>query len=390
MTTHDATWPSHGGQATSLLARFGLPPDHPLHDFSTNLNPLGPPDWVPSRLADAADGLVHYPAPDYRAARTAIARQAGVAVEQVLLTNGGAEAIFLVAAAHAGGRAAIVQPTFNEYARACRAHGMEVADITLAGPDFRLDSESLERRIERCPVLFLCRPNNPTGTLVPRETVERLLSLAAARGCRVVIDEAFIDFVTPPEEGLAPLLARFDNLVLLRSLTKLYALPGLRVGYLLASELMVRKIKACQPPWSVNHLAAELVAPLLADTAFLARTRQWLADERPRLQAGLAAAGLEVIPSRANFFLVRPAIDVEATAGQVQHRRPVDGSIQALMTESIALTTERLFERLLHAGILARHTHGFPGLDGGWLRLALRDRDSNTRLLGALGEGGES
>lgn len=387
MTSHEASWPSHGGQAGPLLARFGLPPDHPLLDFSANLNPLGPPAWVPSQLAEAAEGIAHYPAPDYRTAREAIARQAGVAMEQVLLTNGGAEAIFLVAALHAGGRAAIVQPTFSEYARACRAFGLAVDDIQLVAPDFPLDPESLDVSLTPGTLLWLCRPNNPTAALVPRETVERLLTLAAARGCRVVVDEAFIDFVMPPEESLAPLLARFDNLILLRSLTKLYALPGLRLGYLMASESLVQQLVARQTPWSVNLLAAELVAPLLADTAFLARTRQWLADERPRLQAGLAAAGLEVIPSRANFFLVRPAIEVEATAGQVQHRRPVDGSIQAPMTEAIALTTERLFERLLRAGILARHTHGFPGLDGSWLRLALRDRDSNARLLAVLSEG---
>nr|WP_298377391.1 threonine-phosphate decarboxylase CobD [uncultured Halomonas sp.] len=364
--TQDAPWPSHGGQAAPLLTRFGLPCDHPLLDFSTNLNPLGAPDWVPSCLAAAAKGLDRYPTPDYRPAREAIAREAGVSLEQVLLTNGGAEAIFLVAAAHAGGRAVIVQPTFTEYARACRAFAIAIDDVCLTPPDFSLDPASLAVSLDRGTLLFLCRPNNPTATLLPRETIEALLTLAALRGSRVVIDEAFIDFVTPFDESLAPLLARFDNLILLRSLTKLYALPGLRMGYLLASASLVRELQACQPPWSVNHLAAELVTPLLADGAFQARTRQWLSGEHPRLQAGLAAKGLEVIPSRANFFLVRPPLET------------VVGSAQ---TASAAL-----FERLLRAGILARHTHGFPGLDGDWLRLALREGDANTRLLAALSE----
>nr|WP_298410707.1 threonine-phosphate decarboxylase CobD [uncultured Halomonas sp.] len=364
--TQDARWPSHGGQAAPLLARFGLPLDHSLLDFSANLNPLGAPQWVSSRLAAAIEGLDSYPAPDYRPAREAIAREAGVAVEQVLLTNGGAEAIFLTAAAHAGGRAVIVQPTFNEYARACRAFDIAVDNVCLIPPDFSLDPASLALSLERGTLLFLCRPNNPTATLLPRETIEQLLTLAALRGSRVVIDEAFIDFVTPAEESLAPLLARFDNLILLRSLTKLYALPGLRMGYLLASESLVRQLQATQPPWSVNHLAAELVAPLLADIDFLARTQQWLNEEHPRLQAGLTAEGLEVIPSRANFFLVRPPLET------------VDGSA--------SIASAALFEQLLRAGILARHTHGFPGLDGGWLRLALRERDANARLLAALSE----
>ncbi|MGR2740865.1 pyridoxal phosphate-dependent aminotransferase [Billgrantia sp. Q4P2] len=383
MTCDVTPWPAHGGQAAPLLARYGLPPDHPVTDFSANLNPLGPPVWVPARLAAAAEGLSRYPAPDYRAAREAIAREAGVAAEQVLLTNGGAEAIFLVAAAHAGGRAVIVQPTFTEYARACRAFGIAVDDLSLAPPDFSLDPERLGASLAPDTLLFLCRPNNPTGTLVPRETVQRLLTQAAMHDCRVVVDEAFIDFVTSPEESLAPLLARFDNLILLRSLTKLYALPGLRLGYLLASESLVRQLQVGQPPWSVNHLAAELVAPLLADSAFLARTRQWLADEQPRLQAGLAGAGLEVIPSRANFFLVRPAMEPESMTGQ--SLKPMT---QEPGTGRRGGHSGALFERLLRFGILARHTHGFPGLDGGWLRLALRDRDANARLLAALDEGG--
>ncbi|WP_163559590.1 threonine-phosphate decarboxylase [Halomonas sp. NO4] len=387
MTRDAMPWPAHGGQAAPLLARYALPADHPLLDFSANLNPLGPPAWVPARLAATSPGLARYPAPDYRSAREAIAREAGVTVEQVLLTNGGAEAIFLVAAAHAGGRALIAQPTFTEYARACRAFGLTIEDYPLAPADFSLDPERLGASLAPGTLLWLCRPNNPTATLVSRDAVERLLTLAAASDCRVVVDEAFIDFVTPPEESLAPLLGRFDNLILLRSLTKLYALPGLRVGYLLASESLVHQFHVRQPPWSVNHLAAELVAPLVDDSVFLARTRQWLAEEQPRLQAGLVATGLEVIPSRTNFFLVRPGAESEKTAGQSQ--LDMMGEPGTGRREGRA-ATETLFERLLRSGILARHTHGFPGLDGGWLRLALRDRSDNDRLLAALAEGESS
>ena len=106
-------WPSHGGQAAALLQRFGLPADHPLEDISANLNPLGPPGWVTGYLAQRLAGLGRYPEPDYRAARQAIAEHAGVEPGQVLLTNGGAEAIFLAAAHHAGQQALIVTPTFG-------------------------------------------------------------------------------------------------------------------------------------------------------------------------------------------------------------------------------------------------------------------------------------
>lgn len=364
-------WPLHGGQPGPLLARFGLSTDAPVLDASANLNPLGPPawlgDWMSSRLA-TAEALSRYPDPDYREAREAIAAREGVTPEQVLLTNGGAEAIFLAAAFQArecpGAPAAIVQPTFAEYARACVAHGLPAKHISLMPPDFELDPQILVGALGQSRLLLLCRPNNPTGTLVTRERMERLLELTAGRGCRVVVDEAFIDFVGDGDgkkaaiQALTPLLASFEHLILLRSLTKTYTLPGLRLGYLLADAGTVRKAAACQPAWSVNGLAAALVAPLLADHDFARRTDAWLAAERPRLSAGLGALGLEAVPSHANFFLVRHPDGREATRA--------------------------LLPALLRRGVLVRHTESFAGLDGGWLRLALGDAEANERLLAAL------
>lgn len=353
-----AAWPEHGGQVAPLLAHFGLPADHAVTDFSANLNPLGPPAWLDCWLAAASEGLGRYPDPHYGDARRAIAEHEGVTPEQVLLTNGGVEAIFLAAARHAGGRAAIVEPTFTEYARACRHYGLDVERVALSGECFELDEAAMLAALSRCDVLFLCRPNNPTGTLVPFERVEAMLDAAQRHGCRLVVDEAFVDFMTG-DERLTPLLARYSNLLLLRSLTKLYAVPGLRLGYLLGDAASVSRLTSLQMPWSVNHFAAELVAPLLADDDYRARTRDWLGVEQPRLQAGLAAAGLKVVPSRVNFFLLQPAAGPSAT--------------------------DTLFEAWLQAGILARHTRNFPGLSGGWLRLALRSRADNDRLLAVLG-----
>lgn len=366
-------WPLHGGQPAPLLTRFGLADDMPLLDASANLNPLGPPAWLPgwlaARLQGGAEALARYPDPDYRDARAAIAAEDGVAPEGVLLTNGGAEAITLAAALHArehpGTPVAIVEPTFAEYARACAAHGLPVIHLGLEPPDFRFDPEAMVDALGEARLIFLCRPNNPTGTLVSRARVERLLELTAERGCRVVVDEAFIDFVgsdggQAANEALTPLLSRFEHLILLRSLTKRFTLPGLRLGYLLAARETVCDAGACQPAWSVNGLAAALVAPLLADREFAERTEAWLVTERPRLQTGLAALGLEVMPSRANFFLVRHPGGREAT--------------------------RRLLPALLRRGVLVRHTESFMGLDGGWLRLALGDAASNKRLLSALAE----
>ncbi|MBS3669271.1 threonine-phosphate decarboxylase CobD [Vreelandella boliviensis] len=354
-------WPSHGGQAEALLAHFGLPADHRLDDFSANLNPLGPPAWVSDWLTKQLTGLERYPAPDYAAARQAIAAHHQLQPEQVLLTNGGAEAIFLAAALHAGKRAAIITPSFGEYARACRAHRLSITEIALPAPHFTLDIDSLLAGLNGIEVLFLCRPNNPTATLIDMSAMETLLDHSAAIGCHVVVDEAFIDMVgeAPQQASMAPLLARYSHLTLLHSMTKFYTLPGLRLGYMLAEAATIKAAETCQPAWSVNHLAAELVAPLLTDDAFARRTQRWLASERPRVAQALTELGLDVVPSQACFFLIRPSAAQE-------------------------ITTDALFEQLLRQGILVRHSHNFAGLNGEWLRVALRDEPANRRLVSGL------
>ncbi|WP_017430121.1 threonine-phosphate decarboxylase CobD [Vreelandella jeotgali] len=344
-------WPRHGGQAAALLARFGLPLDHPFEDFSANLNPLGPPGWVPAWIERHVTELTRYPDVDYAEARAAIAAYHGVDVEQVLVTNGGGEAIFLAAGLCAGGRAGIVTPTFNEYARALAGVGAEVREISLTDPLDGLDA------------VFLCRPNNPDGGLLALAEVEALLARAASADCRLIVDEAFIDLTAHEDAGALPArLAAHSNLILLRSMTKFYTLPGLRLGYALASARTVTALASRQPPWSVNQLAAGLVVPLLADSDFAERTHAWLLAERPRMQQALESRGLEVVPGNTCFFLLRPTLEAREQG----------------------FDAEVLLERLLRGGILARHTHGFAGLDGRWLRLALRDERANNRLLKVL------
>lgn len=359
MTPGSTNWPDHGGRRAALLARFGLPADHSLIDFSANLNPLGPPAWLSDWLSGAADRLAAYPNPDDETPARAIAERDGVLPEQVLVTNGGAEAIYLAAALHAGGRALVIEPTFSEYRLACAHYGLSVESLRLRGESFELDVDAAERAMagttRPAALLFLGRPNNPTGTMVAAETIERLLARGLETGTTLVVDEAFIDF--SDEQALTPLLAGASNLLLLRSLTKLYDLPGLRLGYMLGSPSLVQGARDLQMPWSVNALALGLVAPLLADADYLSRTRTWLAGVRPGVPDAVRALGYRVPATQANFMLLdgRDAAEAEA-----------------------------LFAFLLRRGLLARHTHNFAGLDGRWLRLALLDSADNACLLEAL------
>lgn len=351
-------WPQHGGQPEPLLTQLGMAPDHEVLDFSANINPLGPPDWLAACLHAAWPAIDTYPDPEYSTARQAIAETQGLDPAQVLLTNGGVEAVFLAAALHAGGRAAIVQPTFAEYARACRHYRLNIQDIFLER-DFSLNEAQALAAMRTADVTFLCRPNNPSGTLAPQMLIERMLQVGREHQTCLVVDEAFIDFVDNPAASLVPLLAMYPNLILLRSLTKLYAIPGLRLGYLLASPEVVARVAGLKMPWSVNALAAALVQPLLADDTFVARTHGWLRHELNRLRPALDRLAFDVSPTRVNFYLLR------------DHQQPH--------------ASEALLRFLAGAGILARHTYNFPGLEGAWLRLAIRSAADNNRLLEALG-----
>lgn len=350
-------WPRHGGQPQALLKRLGLTPGQPVRDFSANLNPLGPPTWLDEHLPSLWQGIDRYPDPDYYTARCAIAEAQGLDASQVLLTNGGAEAIFLAAALHTGRRAAIVQPTFAEYARACQHYRLTVRNIFLS-PDFAIDETRTLEAMSEADVVFLCRPNNPSGTLVPRALIDKMLAMGQAHGTCLVVDEAFIDFIEDPSESLTPLLAEYPHLILLRSLTKLYAIPGLRLGYLLGAPDVVARATEVQMPWSVNAPAAALVAPLLADGDFVTCTHAWLRRELDRLQPALERLAFDVSPTRVNFYLLR------------DRRQP--------------RSSEALLRFLANAGILARPTHNFPGLEDGWLRLAVRSAEDNDCLLSAL------
>jgi L-threonine-O-3-phosphate decarboxylase len=279
----------HGSVAASELAGLGLLPDEVI-DFSVNTNPLGPAPSVLAAIASA--DWRRYPGDDEWPLRQALAERAGVDAGQVVLGNGSAELLWLVALAslRPGERAAIVGPTFGEYARAARVAGAEVHQVEApaAATDARL--------------LFLCNPNNPTGAYRLVDEVASLLDDAPDR--LLVLDEAYAGFVEDrwPSE---PLLAR-GNLVILRSMTKDHALPGLRLGYALAAPDVAQALEAVRPPWSVNAgaLRAGLAALEPEALAHVAGGREVVRAARRQLSEGLQALGYRVWPSRANFVLV--------------------------------------------------------------------------------------
>ena len=187
-----------------------------------------------------------------------------------------------------------MDPLYGEYRRAAQAYGVMEVQID-----------------EKSDIFFICNPCNPTGGYIESGDMQKIIR---SRGETLfVVDEAYIDFLRCAHEPLHPL--EHPNLIILRSLTKIYHLSGARIGYLLATEEWNRRLKARQPSWSVNSLAQEIAVRFLEDVDFVKRTKSFYAEETPRFMSSLAEAGFEAAPSKTNFFLIRVRDDARMISG---------------------------------------------------------------------------
>lgn len=279
----------HGSVTLAELTALGIHPNGVL-DFSVNTNPLGPAQCVLQAVRET--NWERYPGDDEMPLRLGLAARAGVSPEQIVLGNGSAELLWLIAVAtlRSGDRVGIVEPTFGEYARAARVVGAIPTPVRDADED------------EPVRAVFVCNPNNPTGQYRGRDEIVRLLEAQPDR--LVVLDEAYAPFVE--DRWCSEALLHFGNLVILRSMTKDQGLPGLRLGYLLAARPVARGIEAVRPAWSVNAgaLRAGLAALEPEAEVHVERARVLVSHARRLLTDGSTRLGFRVEPSRANFVLV--------------------------------------------------------------------------------------
>ena len=268
-------------------------------EFSANLNPIGTPHAVATAIAGASYG--HYADLDPAAAEAHLAADAGVSPECVLLTAGATEAIRLVSTALVDrGEAAIVGPTYSEYARAVRAGRGRAVDVDASAPSFDPPIERALARLARVSgALFLCDPNNPTGRALGSELLRHVLG-SLPRTASLVLDQSFAPFASS-SVGASECLAA-GEVVLVRSLTKVLATPGLRLGYVIARPRTVAALRAAQDPWAVG--AHAIAAAMLVSWALPAEMRACVTRWRERLATALPAYGLHPLPSDTNFLLV--------------------------------------------------------------------------------------
>lgn len=343
----------HGGDWAGYRARFG----HDALDFSANVSPLGLPQGVADAIVAALPTADRYPDPLCRELRTALSRAEQLPEPWILCGNGAADLIYRLVWALKPLRALLPAPTFAEYAAALESVGCEVKRKTLhEADDFAVTEAFVQAVNQSIDLVFLCQPNNPTGQITPPELVQRLVRRCADCGAVLVVDECFLDFLQQRDALTAkPLLQAAPNLVILKAFTKLYAMAGVRLGYALCSNTaLLAKMQAAGQPWGVSSLAQAAGAAALRETAYADAVRALIADQRPKLAAGLRALGLQVIEGSANYLLFR--------------------------------APETLGAALQQRGVCLRSCGNYPGLSVGWYRTAVRTAPENEQLLQTMRE----
>jgi len=359
----------HGGDRLTAAERFGGSPEAFL-DFSSNIHPLGPPSRVIEALSQTLKGgkpeaLTHYPDPMSRRLRDKLAERLSVSPEQLLIGNGAAELIDLAVQVFRPRRVGVVHPCFSEYERAARIHRCSLVSVRAREEHRFVPTEKeLCSLTERSDLVFLGYPNNPTGLLLPKPVLERAAAEAARCGTILIVDEAFIDFVPDGEErSLIDRLSSYPTTLILRSMTKFYALPGLRLGYAVGRRDWIERLFRHKIPWSVNAFAQIAGEAALEDEAYQRQAESWGVAEREDLADGLRQTGaVDVFPSETNFLLLRL-------------RTGDAGSFR---------TSGWLQEQMGRKGILIRDASTFPGLDDRYVRIAVRTRRENERLIAVL------
>ena len=342
----------HGGDWAGYRAQFG----RDALDFSANVSPLGLPEGVAQAITAALPHADRYPDPLCRELRAKLALHEQLPEEQILCGNGAADLIFRLVLARRPRAALVTAPSFAEYTAALETVGCTVERCFLKdADDFAVTGSFLDAIHPGLDMVFLCQPNNPTGQLTPPALVERILRRCAACGALLVVDECFLDFL--PDGGIlsGKALLPAGGLVILKAFTKLYGMAGVRLGYCLSADTaLLDAMRQAGQPWAVSSLAQAAGVAALDETAYVEQVRALIAQQRPRLTAGLQALGLRVLDGRANYLLFR--------------------------------APETLGGQLLQKGIVLRSCANYPGLDAGWYRTAVRTGPENEHLLKALAE----
>lgn len=344
----------HGGNIYKLKRDSGIE----VLDYSSNINPLGVPNSFKKAVIENFETLEKYPDIEYIELRTAIGEYNNCSIDNVVVGNGATEVLFLYMKAVKAKKVLIVAPTFAEYERAAKSARKEVNFFPFdKDKEFSLNENMLMDFITDEDIVVICNPNNPTGKFQNLEKIKKIADFLERKNKKLFIDEAFIEFVDDWKDKTAFLL-KYKNIFILRALTKFFALPGVRLGYgLTYDEAILNEIKNIREPWSVNGVAEIAGKTMLLDTLYIQETESWIKKEKKWFYEELCKIEkIEVISTETNFILLK------------------------LLNDKAKSFREKMIEN----GVLIRDASNFIFLDESYIRLAIKDRNKNERVLEAL------
>lgn len=349
---------THGGNIKQISEDYQIP-EGLLLDFSANINPLGVSDIVKKAITEQFDSVQHYPDLRYKALKQTIATHHTCQSHHIFLGNGAADIIYSLPRVLSTTKMLVLAPTFSEYEDAFSVYDVDVVYFETAYTGFNVKMDDFINCIqtECVDTVCVCNPNNPTGTLIEPSEMNKLVNYCKKEQIHLIVDEAFMDFL-PKSQSIDGLITDYANLYIIRSLTKIFAIPGIRLGYLLTSnQKVIDSLEKQAPPWRINcfaELAGRLSltddSQLLASIAFIQQEREYLMKQLSRFQS------LKVIESSGNYLFFE-YLD--------------EGNLQEL---------------LLEHSILIRDCSNYKGLTGKYFRVAVRTHEENKRLITGLEE----
>ncbi|MDD5495759.1 MAG: threonine-phosphate decarboxylase CobD [Candidatus Omnitrophica bacterium] len=340
---------SHGGDIYGIRRKGA----GSIIDFSSNINPLGLPHSAKKAASGNIDAITRYPDIESRALKAGIADYWDISPENILCGNGSAELIYSLIEAYRPKIVHMPAPTFSEYERASSVVGSKVRFIRLREAEgFNLKNTDFRA----LKTVVMCNPNNPTGNLLIKN---RKIGLPQDL---LIVDEAFMDFLPDePRHTLIPRVVRDKRTIVIRTFTKFFAMPGLRLGYLVAHRDTINRIRSFMPPWNVNCMAETAALSILKDKKYIRLSRQFIEEEKDYLYDRITdIEGLRPYPPAANFILIK--------------------------IEKKGFMSAVFAERLLKKGILIRDCANFRNLSGNFIRMAVRSRNENQKLIEEMKE----
>ena len=322
-----------------------------LVDFSANINPLGLPVAVKAAISENMDAYAHYPDPFCRELRQALSCHLGVESKHIFCANGAADAIYRLVWGLKPKRALVVAPTFAEYAQALQMMQCEIHEYALQEEHgFQVREDILQQITQGTEMVFFCNPNNPTGIITPKE-----LLLNIARECK---EEGAVFVFLPHEQSysMLPHLAEFEQMVILKAFTKLYAMAGIRLGYMLCQDARIlQAVQRAGQPWGVSVIASKCGVAALGCTDYVQKTKALIQENRAYLSETLKSLGCKVYASQANFLFFHTA-------------------------------DAALHEKLEPYGILIRDCSNYRNLGSGFFRIAVKTMPENAYLVQCMRE----